>query len=242
MFSLAGLQKGLRSTFDMMGGSGTQKHATETSAAGVNESGEIIEESQGKKRLNILKKKAFIMFTEDENLRQYSSSNKVGDSPYAPMEPIPTSIFKKPYWQLRCIETTMKTGGFLNPDLFLPKQAWDQSHLKIAGYSAKMSAFQAILLLLNEVQLTFSEITSTSPDKIYNTVSNLVEEFRGIQNQLTQPFSFIPAVTVTNPPAEDSEEAEAQVSNLFTIHILYCIRIILYYELTSYHRILSTSF
>ena len=252
MFSLAGLQKGLRSTLDLMGGSSNQKTSTEntsTSATVPEKHGDHTAEDattkpQGKKRLNILKKKAFIMFIEDENLQQFSKDNNTDvtsnknnsgnnnlkksksnhpastsprnepESPYHPIEPVPTSLIKKPYWQLRCIERSIKTGGFLSPDLFLPKQAWDQSHLKIAGYSAKMSAFQAIHLLLTEIQVTFSEIASTSPDKIYNIVSNLVEEFRGIQNQLTQPFSFVPAVAMTHAPAEDSEEAEAQVRYL----------------------------
>ena len=51
----------------------------------------------------------------------------------------PSSIASLPYWQLRRVSTTVKTGGLLTRNLCVPKAVWFNSSARFSGMAAKVS-------------------------------------------------------------------------------------------------------
>lgn len=118
----------------------------------------------------------------------------------------PSSTIKTSYWQLRIIANTIDDGGYLTPNLYVPKNLWTQYGVKFSGLSAKTAAFQTIISNLNS-HLCILDLPLGNEDTINdeNTQLNLLqnlrnahaalksilEEFNNLQNQLSKPFPFI---------------------------------------------------
>ena len=110
----------------------------------------------------------------------------------------PDEVVRRPFWQLKLVENSIRKGGPISSTFFLSKTAWFQPNVKLAGYAAKLSAYQAILMLLNDVQNINVYLDHTSLaylQKAHTLISNVIDEFHNIQNQLAKPLPFIPEVS-----------------------------------------------
>jgi hypothetical protein len=132
-------------------------------------------------------------------------------------EECPKSLIRRPCWQMRLIERSITSGGYLNQSLFLPKIAWHQYNIKFPGYSAKINSFQSIAHFAAKIQ-SFNLAVDRSFDTLENlfiTLSSIVDEFKMIQNQLSKAFGFIkeiPDIAKDNTQSSSSPSVPQSVS------------------------------
>lgn len=137
------------------------------------------------------------IFKDDERLLDCLNSD---DCPSRKLsERRPESVIKLPFWQLRFIHKSIKSGSFLTPSVFIPANVWSQTGVKFCGLSIKTSAFQAIITMIKDVDFIDDENSDKSRSSASLTVflSLLNSTYEGLivmQNQLSKPFLFIKEV------------------------------------------------
>lgn len=133
-----------------------------------------------------------IMFSDEVYSEEIEEQSK-------PMEEAPEHLSEIPYWQLRNIKKTIQTGGFLTNGIFIPQQIWTQTGVKFSGLTAKTTAFEIIIKLIDvNVDVLYP---SADEDSLHLSEKNFAiveEELFGLQNQLSKPFPFIKEVTNPN--------------------------------------------
>lgn len=115
-----------------------------------------------------------------------------GSSP----DPPPASPFHRPYWLMRVLYKTMTTGGYLTPKLYVPRQIWFQTGIKLTGVSSKfMSCDTALIYLLKMEKENVKDRGS------WNKLDKDLDEICGIlgkiQNNLSRKLPFIAEVELT---------------------------------------------
>ena len=148
-------------------------------------------------------------------------------------EPPPTSTLKMSYWQLRIIGNSIENGGYLTPNLYIPKNLWTQYGVKFSGLSAKTSAFQTIIANLNN-HLSILDLPIIDENNIedensqlnllqclrnaHAALKSISEEFNNLQNQLSKPFPFIrETVKEKDDVMLQSSTQKGQVSRITTM-------------------------
>lgn len=154
----------------------------------------------------------------------------------------PTSAVECPYWQLRIIQETILTGGYITPNVYIPKVMWTQIGLKFSGLSAKSIAFQNIIQIL-----TTNTTNLQPPDSLIDTLKenmgdeavisevsiqfqaasscmkNIYDDVIALQNHLSKPFPFIKEVLIDDvaesPETPPSSSVSSQVSRLTNMAI-----------------------
>ena len=70
-----------------------------------------------------------------------------------PPEPAPSGAdeWRRPFWLMRVLKTSMQSGGYLTPDgrVFVPSRIWVQKGARFIGLAAKIECCQ---LLVSELQ------------------------------------------------------------------------------------------
>lgn len=146
----------------------------------------------------------------------------IDDSEFGELEKPPASLAGVPYWQLRLINRTIRTGGYLSPTLYVPPVIWTQVGVKFSGLQAKTTAFQNIVSITN-THLSYLKMPpvvdaaqSMTADMMTDIISKITaafaamklihEDFVHLQNQLSKPFPFIKEVVL-------QEESKELMSN-----------------------------
>jgi len=94
----------------------------------------------------------------------------------------------RPYWMMRTLLSTITTGGFLTPKLYVPKIVWLQRDVKISSVQAKLAACYPVIESLQKLQMiNFEEI---GPE-----IAVFAEKCDIIQNTLSQHLSYINSKT-----------------------------------------------
>jgi hypothetical protein len=68
----------------------------------------------------------------------------------------PKAIWRRPYWLLRRLQSSVNGGGFIAPSIYVTGLVWSQKGAKISGLNHKMKIYQNIyeeLTKLSQVQL-----------------------------------------------------------------------------------------
>jgi hypothetical protein len=68
-------------------------------------------------------------------------------------KPVPSGE-EKPYWIIDVLTESMQSGGYITPNLFVPKAVWFQTNVKLVNQGAKINYCTAISNLLVELQKT----------------------------------------------------------------------------------------
>lgn len=144
----------------------------------------------------------------------------------------PHLVVKRPYWQMRLIYNSIRQGGFISENIYLPKPIWSQHSLKLSGVAAKTTAFTAIISLVqNESFDIVNNILGL--EKLNLTIVLALEEFYSIQNQLWKPFPFIPEIAAVN----ESESSSVQVDEFLISFIIQFVTLPIFkffiYQITS---------
>ena len=69
-----------------------------------------------------------VKFEDDSELIDVKTCSSSFEQP-------PTAMARVPYWQMRAIAVSIKSGGYLSPTLYAPRMMWLQSGSKFAGKS-----------------------------------------------------------------------------------------------------------
>ncbi|XP_004343103.1 hypothetical protein CAOG_07244 [Capsaspora owczarzaki ATCC 30864] len=110
-----------------------------------------------------------------------------GSSP----DPPPPSPFHRPYWLMRVLLRTMTTGGYLTPKLYVPRQVWFQTGLKLTSVSSKfMSCDTALIYLLKMDKENVKDRGSWN--KLDKDLDELCTILAKVQNNLSRKLPFIP--------------------------------------------------
>jgi len=65
-------------------------------------------------------------------------------------EPPPSAMTRVPFWQMRAISSSIKSGGFLTPNLYVPRMVWFQPGAKFSGkFPTPHDTLIAVLFIYN---------------------------------------------------------------------------------------------
>jgi hypothetical protein len=125
------------------------------------------------------------------------------DASWNDVEKPPTMLVVQPYWQLRVISSTIRTGGFITPTIHVPKSAWSLPGSKLGGIGAKTNALEHVNMVVDQF---------IAPLGLKNDLKNLEKallafnsaehELALLQNTLHKSFPFVPEVPVPNSEPE----------------------------------------
>jgi hypothetical protein len=131
------------------------------------------------------------------------------------LEPTPALDARRPYWLMRLIRQTIKEGGYLTPNLFVPRGVWAQVGVKFSGFQARVQAMETLLYL------TIDKIAVLSkPESAEGRSAGLeaLQDFRHItlrmQSDLARPFPFIAEVNSGLAAAARSSLADSSPSSM----------------------------
>eukprot|EP01041_Mallomonas_annulata_P002163 gene2163-4209_t len=120
-------------------------------------------------------------------------------------EKCPPSLPRQPYWQMRLIRNTITNGGYITPNIFVPRTVWFQSNAKYTGVSFKLAAFEQIYIVLTTNIVSLEYMRDIDGLKhILQIFIELSDTLLSIQNTLSKPFPFIHEV---EEPIDDTAAA-----------------------------------
>ena len=145
--------------------------------------------------------------TEDMNFSEINVEGFQYEEPPKDMQDIP-------YWQLRCIQRTIETGGYLSDSLFIPMKVWQQTDVKFSGIQIKSTAFEIIIrLITNQVEILSMRIDEATVAAAEQVFSSIAEELLALQNQLSKSFNYIKENVVTEKEENELYNRESLYSN-----------------------------
>ncbi|KYQ90058.1 hypothetical protein DLAC_11736 [Tieghemostelium lacteum] len=121
------------------------------------------------------------------------------------LDPIPAFPTYKPFWLMRVLSKTIKSGAYLTNRLYIPKTVWQQTGCKFLAIQTKINSLEVLLECLQSLK-KYSVDSSSSPSGIpfdkknMETVSKEMDSFCSqldvIQNGLHFHLSFIPEIKI----------------------------------------------
>lgn len=136
-----------------------------------------------------------------------------GVSQDAKWEAEPDNVLRRPFWILKLIRTTITKGGFITPNLHVPRLVWEQWGAKFSGLSIKTNAYEAILILLVDRILPLELLQGVNGDGQVEVrkAKQALQVFVGVrkdldelQNNLSRPFPCIREVVSSSPRSTSS--------------------------------------
>ena len=153
---------------------------------------------------------------EDDGVEVLMNFVEEGKTQFS-FESPPSAMNRVPYWQLRAISTSIKSGGFLSPALYVPRMVWLQPGAKFSALSMKQGAFEHIMSLTDKhiapllLQSDLANLNATS-----GAFAQLVTELGMIQNDLAKPFNFISEVPIVETLRSPTKTRVGQFTSMFS--------------------------
>lgn len=129
------------------------------------------------------------------------------------------SLIRQPYNVLRIVRSTIETGAFLpcqsnsvrnlHGRIYIPSIVWKQFGVKLSGLSAKTSAFESLVELIETrlENLCYPDGDLESLMVVKEQFQHFIAAIQALQNSLSKPFPFISEIDVTVPASvADSEK------------------------------------
>ena len=114
-----------------------------------------------------------------------------------PPEPAPSGAdeWRRPFWLMRVLKTSMQSGGYLTPDgrVFVPSRIWVQKGARFIGLAAKIECCQ---LLVSELQRAASVDFRSAP-ALQKELERLDETLDALQNSLHRVLPVVPEPKVS---------------------------------------------
>jgi len=117
------------------------------------------------------------------------------------LDPIPAFPSYKPFWLMRVLSKTIKSGSYLTPRLYIPKTIWQQTGCKFTAVDQKIKSLEELLESLQNLKKYSTENGNLPFDK--NNIETVSKEIDGfcaqldvIQNALHFHLSFIPEIKI----------------------------------------------
>ncbi|KAJ3106595.1 60S ribosomal protein L17 [Phlyctochytrium planicorne] len=96
-------------------------------------------------------------------------------------EPPPRDGDRRAFWLMRLLANSMKNGGFLTNELYVPRHVWYQSGAKFVAIEAKFNACESIHIALKR----FIDVDMNQVQQI----AQLLEEFESLTDNIRQTLS-----------------------------------------------------
>lgn len=108
------------------------------------------------------------------------------------LEAPPTGIILHSFWQMRIISTTIRHGGFLTPQIYIPKDVWTQTGAKFSGLSAKMQAFEHIDAAMDQFITPLKmKLSESYLEAAFVAFQSAMQEFNLVRKSLAKSFPYI---------------------------------------------------
>ncbi|KAH3760241.1 hypothetical protein Pelo_7961 [Pelomyxa schiedti] len=120
-----------------------------------------------------------------------------------PPPEIPCEDLVKPFHMMKTLLTTMTTGGFLTPKLYIPSTVWNQRDVKLTAVQAKLAACYPVIESLQRLQLLSPEPN----DMVFQELTTFSASCDVIQNTLSQHLGCISGKTKADPPGQPAVSA-----------------------------------
>lgn len=101
--------------------------------------------------------------------------------------PPPQSSELRVFWLMRCLETSMVSGGYITKRLYVPKHLWYQDGIKIPAIEMKSSSCEIITSCLEK----FQNINFKDPYKVLRELEGFDHVLTSVQNGLAKKLPFI---------------------------------------------------
>lgn len=103
------------------------------------------------------------------------------------MEAPPNSNIARPFWLIKVLNTTITTGGFITPKLYISRTVWSQPGAKFNAVQHKIAALQALYEALSKL----SPNDSAKKDVFVRQLEELCAVLDTVQNNLARHLGFI---------------------------------------------------
>jgi len=127
------------------------------------------------------------------------TEQKSATPPEAP--PTGRDEWRRPFWLMRTLKTSMLHGGYLTPDgrVFAPRRLWVQRGSKYTGMAAKVDCAQCLVSELGRIK-SATDPSQPAPS-LQRELPKLCETLDALQNSLHRLLPFVPEV---GPSADQS--------------------------------------
>jgi hypothetical protein len=105
-------------------------------------------------------------------------------------EPPPACTMYRPYWLMRILLKTIQAGGYLTPQIYIPKSLWFQSGIKFSEINTKIVSCSAINESL--IKLKILNINNENENILLKELENFNNQLGKIQNSLSKFLPYIP--------------------------------------------------
>ena len=106
-----------------------------------------------------------------------------------PPRPAPAEEWRRPFWLMRILQTSMARGGHLSPDgrVYVPKRVWLQKGARFTALQAKLECAEC---LVNELR-RIGAVDVSQPKLVAKELAPLCEMMDALQNSLSRVLPFI---------------------------------------------------
>jgi len=115
-------------------------------------------------------------------------------------EPPPSSTMYKPFWLMRILSQTIRSGGYLTPNIYIPKIVWFQE-FKIPNVGLKAESCE----IINEWLLKLKDILVSDEKELITQLEAFSADLRRIQNTLSKSISGISEYSEKIPQKKDKK-------------------------------------
>ena len=103
--------------------------------------------------------------------------------------PSPTEEWRRPFWLMRILHTSMSRGGFLSPDrrVYVAKRVWLQKGARFIALQAKLDCAEVLVTELRRV----AAAELSQPKLVGKELTSLCDTMESLQNSLSRVLPFI---------------------------------------------------
>ncbi|EGC40127.1 hypothetical protein DICPUDRAFT_85811 [Dictyostelium purpureum] len=117
------------------------------------------------------------------------------------LDPIPAFPSYKPFWLMRVLSKTIKSGAYLTPRLYIPKSIWQQTGCKFTAVETKIKSLEVLLDCLQNLKKLHADNSPLPFDKnsieaVSKETDSFCTQLDVIQNGLHFHLSFIPEIKI----------------------------------------------
>lgn len=103
------------------------------------------------------------------------------------MEAPPISNLARPFWLIKVLNTTITTGGFITPKLYISRTVWSQQGAKFTAVQHKIAGLQTLLEALSKL----SPNDASNKDFFIRQLEELCSVLDTVQSGLSRHLAFI---------------------------------------------------
>lgn len=102
-------------------------------------------------------------------------------------DPAPEDAVRVPYWLMRNLASSIESGGYVTPKVYVPRAVWFQNGAKFTAITSKYESCELLLDFLAKLQ----EENPEDPEHLCKELDTFCASLTEIQNSLARNLSYI---------------------------------------------------